>query len=228
MKPNAIGVIALAVVGLFLAALLAGFVIGKMAFRSSLSSPAATRPGGAMSTSPATPQGASPTPPDAADTEQVPLGGSQGASSGQHVAPVSPGPVSPTMLPGVLPPAPLPPPAPSGPAAPSAAPSPSPAVPGGPPPTQVPPPYAVTPATGAGGNSAFSPTPNRFHVQVGAFDDRQNAEALRLRFRSMGYAVTVTDGPPFRVWVGAYLDRSTAQRLVEHLRAAGFEAVLSP
>jgi cell division protein FtsN len=65
-------------------------------------------------------------------------------------------------------------------------------------------------------------------VQVGAFDQRQNAEALRLRIRSLGYAVTVTDGPPFRVWVGAYLDRTTAERLIENLRAAGFEAVLSP
>lgn len=227
MKRNAIGVVALAVVGLFLAALLSGFVIGKMAFRSSLSSPAATMPGGAISTSPATPQGASPTPPDAAETEQVPLGGSQGASSGQHVAPVSPAPVSPTMLPGVLPPTPPPPPAPAAPAAPPAAPSPPPAAPGAPAPTEVPPPFVVPPATRQGG-PAFSPTPNRFHVQVGAFDDRQNAEALRLRFRSMGYAVTVTDGPPYRVWVGAYLDRSTAQRLVDHLRAAGFEAVLSP
>ncbi len=227
MKPNAIGVVALAVVGLFLTALLTGFVIGKMAFRSSLSSPAPTMPGGAISTSPAIPQGGSPTPPDAAETEQVPLGGSQGASSGQHVTPMAPAPVSPTVLPGVLPPTPPPAPAPAAPAAPPAAPSPSPAAPGAPAPTEVPPPFAVTPATGQGG-PAFSPTPNRFHVQVGAFDDRQNAEALRLRFRSMGYAVTVTDGPPYRVWVGAYLDRSTAQRLVEHLRAAGFEAVLSP
>lgn len=65
-------------------------------------------------------------------------------------------------------------------------------------------------------------------MQVGAFDERQNAEALRLRIRSMGYAVTITDGPPYRVWVGAYLDRTTAQHLADNLHAAGFDTVLMP
>jgi cell division protein FtsN len=70
--------------------------------------------------------------------------------------------------------------------------------------------------------------PNRFHVQVGAFTERQNADALGLRLRAMGYAVKVTDGPPYRVWVGAYLDQATAERLAETIRAAGFDAVLTP
>ena len=70
--------------------------------------------------------------------------------------------------------------------------------------------------------------PNRYHVQVGAFTERQNADALALRVRAMGYAVAVTDGPPYRVWVGAYLDQHTAERLAATIRQAGFEAVLTP
>ncbi len=65
-------------------------------------------------------------------------------------------------------------------------------------------------------------------MQVGSFADRQNAEALALRAKSLGYAVALVEGPPFRVWIGGYLDRATAERLAENLRAAGFEAVLTP
>lgn len=68
----------------------------------------------------------------------------------------------------------------------------------------------------------------RFHVQVGAFEQRQDAEALVLRLKSLGYAVTLTDGPPYRVWVGGYLDRATAERLAAYLHARGFDAVLTP
>ncbi len=75
---------------------------------------------------------------------------------------------------------------------------------------------------------AIPQPPSRFHVQVGAFDERQNADALVLRIRSLGYAASVTDGPPYRVWVGGYLDRTTAERLAEHLKTAGFDAVLTP
>lgn len=87
-----------------------------------------------------------------------------------------------------------------------------------------PPPVATVPET----TPEIPALPTRFHVQVGAFEEQQNAEALTLRLRSLGYAVTLTDGPPYRVWVGAYLDRRTAERLAENLRAAGFEATLTP
>src|SRR5579884_711122 len=43
----------------------------------------------------------------------------------------------------------------------------------------------------------------RFHVQAGAFADRQGAAALARRLASLGYAVTLVDGPSYRVWVGA-------------------------
>lgn len=65
-------------------------------------------------------------------------------------------------------------------------------------------------------------------MQAGAFVTRQNADALALKLRSLGYAVTVVEGPPFRVWVGGYLDRATAEQLAQHLGDAGFDAVLIP
>jgi len=70
--------------------------------------------------------------------------------------------------------------------------------------------------------------PGRFHVQVAGFPELQNAQALALRLRARGYAVTVTDGPPYRVWVGGYLDRATAERLATYLRQSGLSPTLVP
>jgi len=70
--------------------------------------------------------------------------------------------------------------------------------------------------------------PGRFHVQLAGFPERQNADALAVRLRAGGYAVTVTDGPPYRVWVGGYLDRATAERLAAYLTQAGFSPTLVP
>lgn len=103
--------------------------------------------------------------------------------------------------------------------------------PAAPPPSLAPavsPSAPTPPAAGPETTPEIPALPTRFHVQVGAFEEQQNAEALTLRLRSLGYAVTLTDGPPYRVWVGAYLDRRTAERLAENLRAAGFEATLTP
>ena len=236
MKTKTLGMIALSVVTLFLVAVMAGFVIGRAGFRSSQFSPPATMPGGGAPATPQTlPEGAPPAAqgpagasPSSPRTGQEVLGGPQGASSGQATQPAPLTPISPSMPPGVGPttlPESPPPAAPAAPASPAPAPS---APTGTPPPGTVPPPFVPTPAPGPATNPAFSTSSTRFHVQVGAFDDRQNAEALRLRIRSIGYAVTVTDGPPYRVWVGARLDRKTAERLIENLRTAGFEAVLSP
>ena len=68
-----------------------------------------------------------------------------------------------------------------------------------------------------------------FRVQAGAFNVRQNAQALFQRLRSHGYAAMImeSDGPPrYRVWVGGEFDRSAAERLVAALRADGFDAAL--
>ncbi|HYM68707.1 MAG TPA: SPOR domain-containing protein [bacterium] len=95
--------------------------------------------------------------------------------------------------------------------------------------TPTPNPPASTPSPAPPPGSAVSQpvAPSRFHVQVGAFDARQNAEALVLRLRSLGYAVTLVEGSPYRVWVGGYVDQTTAQRLADTLGKAGFDAVLT-
>ncbi|HLW48902.1 MAG TPA: SPOR domain-containing protein [bacterium] len=82
-------------------------------------------------------------------------------------------------------------------------------------------PPGATPLPPAARAPVPPPMPGRFHVQVGAFDERQNADALAIRLRAGGYAATVTDGPPFRVWVGGYLDRATAERLAAGLKDLG-------
>jgi cell division protein FtsN len=66
----------------------------------------------------------------------------------------------------------------------------------------------------------------RYHVQVGAFGDKQAAEELTTRLRALGYAARIVGAQPFLVLVGGYLDEPTASRLVSHLRGQGFDAVL--
>ena len=85
---------------------------------------------------------------------------------------------------------------------------------------------------GAPGASATADPPiphssgRRYHVQVGAFADKQAAEELTTRLRAFGYAVRIVGAQPFVVLVGGYLDEPTASRLVSHLRGQGFDAVL--
>jgi cell division septation protein DedD len=75
---------------------------------------------------------------------------------------------------------------------------------------------------------ASGPRVMRYHVQVGIFNNWQEAEALSLRLKALGYAVKVTGGGSlYRVWVGGHLDQSTAQRLAQNLQKVGFEATLA-
>jgi len=75
---------------------------------------------------------------------------------------------------------------------------------------------------------AIPAPPSRFHVQAGAFNDRNSAVSLVTRLRDSGYAVTLVEGPLYRVWVGGYLDRTTAEHLAANLQTAGFDAALIP
>ncbi len=72
------------------------------------------------------------------------------------------------------------------------------------------------------------PISPRFHVQVGSFEDRDNAVSLAVQLRARGYGATIIEGPLYRVWVGGYLDRGTAEQLASNLRSAGFDAALIP
>jgi len=78
------------------------------------------------------------------------------------------------------------------------------------------------------GTASPAPSPERFHVQVGSFDVRPEADQLARRLQQRGYSTAVTQDAPYRVWVGGYLDRSTAERLAQSLQQLGFAATLVP
>jgi len=187
--------------GIFALAVGAGYLMGQTAFR-----PSVPRPGPAMPTT-FTPGLSSPS---SAEPQPQP-------------SPFSPDPLIVGEQPGgaLLPLPQTEPPASPGPAQP-------PAVDVQPAPAVSAPPPVMTPGGGPTTSPPIPEPPSRFHVQVGAFDDRGNAGAMVDRLRARGYAVTLVEGPPYRVWVGGYLDRSTAERLSAHLKAAGFEVTLSP
>lgn len=216
MLNRGILIVALAA-GLFAGSVLAGFLLATGALRhvprsASFAgipgSPAALpghNAGGTTTVAPgagsAPASGASGTAPVTEVTPPTPNAPSAGTTA---IAPPGPGPARPA-------------PAPPGPA-PSAAANPPSA-------------SSTPPASGgAAPPSAAEPTavPGRFHVQVGDFQERLSADALATHLRTRGYAVTVTDEPPYRVWVGGYLDRATAERLAAYLRQSGLSPTLVP
>ena len=90
---------------------------------------------------------------------------------------------------------------------------------------------AATRSPREGPESQPTPTPSLgYHVQLGVFAHRENAEALARQARARGYAASIVDSgnPLYRVWVGRDLNRSAAERLATSLRADGFETILKP
>ena len=67
-----------------------------------------------------------------------------------------------------------------------------------------------------------------FHVQAGAFKQRESADAVIRQLRANGYTVTLVDGALLRVWVGPAMSRTGAEQLAATLRSNGFEVFLSP
>jgi cell division protein FtsN len=89
-------------------------------------------------------------------------------------------------------------------------------------------PGASAPA-GTGGPAQTAWETPRFHVQVGIFDKREDAEALVRRLGALGYIATAAGThDEYDVWVGGYFDRETAESLAARLRGAGFDARLVP
>ncbi|HET9001165.1 MAG TPA: SPOR domain-containing protein [bacterium] len=67
-----------------------------------------------------------------------------------------------------------------------------------------------------------------FHVQAGAFKQRESADAVIRQLRANGYTVTLVEGALLRVWVGPAMSRTGAEQLAATLRSKGFETFLSP
>jgi hypothetical protein len=81
---------------------------------------------------------------------------------------------------------------------------------------------ALTPQP-APATSASLPT-GRYTVQVGAFRQRENAEAVVRRLRAQGYDAQVVSGALVRVWVGRFEKEPAARRLAKDLARAGYPA----
>lgn len=209
-------VIFLGTVVLFFGSVGAGFMIGHTAFRYSTPQPQQAAKTGPVYTEP-------PAPPQAQAPEQSPPPGPVPAGGEKTPRAAAQPPAGPAI---------------GGPPASGNAPAPAPTVPEPAPPT----PAAPQPQPGGAPGVVVTPTSplpgpvttpaddssTRFHVQAGSFDEPQNAQALAVRLRSLGYAVSVTAGPPYRVWIGGYFDKTTAERLADNLRNAGFDVTLAP
>ena len=76
-------------------------------------------------------------------------------------------------------------------------------------------------------SSATAPS-GLWRVQVGAFNDRNRADALAAELRARGFDVFVSGQPPHRVQVGAFSQESRARATAEDLRALGYEAIVIP
>ncbi|HEY8497495.1 MAG TPA: SPOR domain-containing protein [Limnochordales bacterium] len=63
---------------------------------------------------------------------------------------------------------------------------------------------------------------------MGAFNDRNRADALAAELRARGFDVFVSGQPPHRVQVGAFSQESRARATAEDLRALGYEAIVIP
>lgn len=61
-----------------------------------------------------------------------------------------------------------------------------------------------------------------YRVQVGAFSDRERAQALADQLASQGFEASITSGPPYRVQAGAFRNEAGAAARLEALREAGY------
>ncbi len=69
-----------------------------------------------------------------------------------------------------------------------------------------------------------TPTPasGGYTVQVGAFRQRVNAQAMARQLRAQGYDARLVSGPLVRVWIGFFPDELAARRMAQKLVRAGY------
>lgn len=93
-----------------------------------------------------------------------------------------------------------------------------------------PPPARATPRPPLAGPGPEVPPKGRLHrVQVGAFSNRQNADARVVLLRQAGFsAYTVKDRGLLKVRVGAFRNPDLARELADRLRAKGFNVFIVP
>lgn len=70
-------------------------------------------------------------------------------------------------------------------------------------------------------------TNNLFVVQVGAFDNHDNAKGLVEKLKAKGYSAYITSENPYKVQVGAFKEEKKAENLGEKLKQDGFPVFIS-
>jgi cell division septation protein DedD len=66
-----------------------------------------------------------------------------------------------------------------------------------------------------------------FVVQVGAFDNHDNAQGLVGKLKSRGYSAYITSKNPYKVQVGAFENREAASKLEGKLKEDGFPVFIA-
>lgn len=67
-----------------------------------------------------------------------------------------------------------------------------------------------------------------FVIQVGAFNNRKNAEALSQELASKGFQTFIADESiPYKVQIGAFKDRKEAEEVEKEVKALGYEAFIT-
>jgi len=67
-----------------------------------------------------------------------------------------------------------------------------------------------------------------FVIQVGAFNNRKNAEALSRELANKGFQTFIADESlPFKVQIGAFIDRREAEEIEKEVKALGYEAFIT-
>ncbi|MBM7623065.1 SPOR domain-containing protein [Sporohalobacter salinus] len=69
-------------------------------------------------------------------------------------------------------------------------------------------------------------TNNLFVVQVGAFDNHDNAKGLVDKLKAKGYSAYITSQNPYKVQVGAFKKRDKATQLGNKLKKDGFSVYI--
>lgn len=84
---------------------------------------------------------------------------------------------------------------------------------------------AITVTNRLGGNTV--PTGTLYHVQVGAYSKKENADNMLKKVKSAGFDAFVKHDTLYRVQVGAYSQKANADAMLKKVQAAGFDAFIS-
>ena len=78
------------------------------------------------------------------------------------------------------------------------------------------------------GNNSSPATDNLYHVQVGAYKGKANADTQLNRVKAAGFdTYMVQIGGLYKIQVGAYREKANADNMLKKLKSAGFDAFIT-